>query len=267
MERPWWLSGEFDPDRPSVARTYDYFLGGTHNLAADRRLAEQVLSAWPEVALAARSNRAFLRRAVSYCVRAGIRQFLDLGSGIPTVGNVHEVAQRAAPECRVVYVDIEPVAVAHSRAILAGNDRAAVLQADIRDPDRILGDPELRRLLDLGRPVAVLMVAVLPYVSDAEDPHRIVARYRDAVSSGSYLALTQWTTDTRPETAEVTEPIRSTGMPVTPRSRHQVERFFDGFELVDPGLVFIQQWRPDWLGAVEDHPDWSSTYCGVGYKP
>ena len=268
MERPTWLSEEFNLDRPNAARVYDYFLGGSHNLAADRNLAAQILTAIPDAALVAQANRAFLRRAVLYCVEAGIRQFIDLGSGIPTVGNVHEVAQRAAADSRVVYVDTEPVAVAHSRAILAGNDRVAVLQADVGDPERILGDPGLRELLDLDRPAAVLMVAVLPFLSDAVDPWRIVARFRDAVSSGSYLVLSHGTADARPdELAKLTEHYRSTSTPLTMRPRHQVERFFTGFELVDPGLVFVQQWRPDWLGEAEGHPEWSSVYGGVGRKP
>jgi SAM-dependent methyltransferase len=268
VERPGWLSDEFDLDRPNAARVYDYFLGGSHNLAADRELAAQVVAAIPDAALIAQANRAFLRRAVLYCVDAGIRQFLDLGSGIPTVGNVHEVAQRAAPDSRVVYVDVEPVAVAHSRAILAGNDRVAVLQADIRDQERILGDPGLQAMLDLSRPVAVLMVAVLPFVADADRPARVVARFRDAMAPGSYLVLSHGTADTRPEeVAELSERYRSTSTPVTVRSRRQVEQFFAGFELVDPGLVFVQQWRPDWLGEVEDRPEWSSIYAGVGRKP
>jgi SAM-dependent methyltransferase len=268
MERPSWLSDELDLDRPNAARVYDYLLGGSHNLAADRKLAAQIVEAVPDAALVAQANRAFLRRAVLYCVEAGIRQFIDLGSGIPTVGNVHEVAQRAAPECRVVYVDVEPVAVAHSRAILAGNDRVAVLQADIRDPERILGDPGLQERVDRDRPVAVLMVAVLPFVSDADGPARIVARFRDAVTPGSYLVLSHGTADTRPEEiAKVSERYRGTSTPVTMRPRWQVEQFFTGFELVDPGLVFVQQWRPDWLGEVEERPEWSSIYGGVGRKP
>jgi hypothetical protein len=267
VERPSWLSDEFDLNRPNAARVYDYLLGGSHNLAADRKLAAQIVAAVPDAALVAQANRAFLRRAVLYCVEAGIRQFLDLGAGIPTVGNVHEVAQRAVPQSRVVYVDVEPVAVAHSRAILAGNDRVAVLQADVREPDRILGDPGLQGLLDLGRPVAVLMVAVLPFVSDADDPSRIVARFRDAVVPGSYLILSHGTADTRPEeVAKLSERYRSTSTPVTMRSRRQVEQFFTGFDLVDPGLVFVQQWRPDWLGEVDDRPEWSSVYGGVGRK-
>jgi hypothetical protein len=267
VERPDWLTEEFDPDRPNAARVYDYFLGGSHNLAADREMAARILTVLPDAALVAQANRAFLRRAVLYCVEAGIRQFLDLGSGIPTVGNVHEVAQRAAPDSRVVYVDIEPVAVAQSRAILAGNSRVAVLQADVRDPDRILGDPVLQGLLDLARPVAVLMAAVLPFVADADDPWRIVARFRDAVSSGSYLVISQGTADARPEFTKVEEYYRSIATPAVVRTRDQVARFFTGLELVDPGMVFVQQWRPDWLGEVEGHPEWSSIYCGVGRKP
>jgi hypothetical protein len=262
------MSEEFDPDRPNAARVYDYFLGGSHNLAADRELAAQILAAKPDSALVVQANRAFLRRAVLYCVESGIRQFLDLGSGIPTVGSVHEVAQRAAPDSRVVYVDIEPVAVAHSRAILAGNGRVGVLQADIRDPERILGDPGLHTLLDLTRPVAVLMVAVLPFVDDKADPWRIAARFRDAASSGSYLVISHITADARPqEIAMLAERYRSTTTPITMRSRDQVERFFTGLGLVDPGVVFVQQWRPDWLGEVEGKPQWSSVYCGVGRKP
>jgi hypothetical protein len=268
VDRPSWLAEEFDPGRPNAARVYDYFLGGSHNLAADREMAARVLAAVPDAALVVQANRAFLRRAVLYCVEAGIRQFLDLGSGIPTVGNVHEVAQRAAPDSRVVYVDIEPVAVAHSRAILAGNGRVGVLQADIRDPGRILGAPGLRELLDLGRPVAVLMVAVLPFIADADDPWRIVARFRDAASSGSYLVISHGTADARPaEIAALEERYRNTTTPLRTRPREQVERFFTGLELVDPGLVFVQQWRPDWLGEVESHPEWSSVFCGVGRKP
>jgi SAM-dependent methyltransferase len=268
VERPTWLSEGFDLDRPSAARVYDYLLGGSHNLAADRELAAQILAAVPDAALVAQANRAFLRRAVLYCVQAGVRQFLDLGSGIPTVGNVHEVAQRAAAECRVVYVDAEPVAVAHSQAILAGNDRVTVLRADLSDPDAILADPGLHALLNLDQPVAVLMLAVLPFIPDAADPAGIVARFRDAVGPGSHLVLSHGTADVRPqEVARLTERYRGTSTPVTMRPRQQIEEFFAGFELVDPGLVFVQQWRPDWLGEVERRPEWSSIYCGVGRKP
>jgi hypothetical protein len=268
VERPDWLPAEVDVDQPNAARVYDYFLGGSHNLAADREFALRVLDALPDAQQVAQANRAFLRRAVLCCVQAGIRQFLDLGSGIPTVGNVHEVAQGVEAECRVVYVDIEPVAVAQSQAILEGNDRVAVLRADIADPDRILDDPRLHRLLDLRRPVAVLMVGVLPFVSDAKDPYRIVARFKDAVSSGSYLVISHGTPDARPkEVARLTERYRGTGTPLTMRTRQQVQRFFGGLELMEPGLVFVQQWRPDPSAEVEKRPGWSSVYGGIGRKP
>lgn len=268
MERRDWLPAESGVDQPNAARVYDYFLGGSHNLAADRKFATQILSVLPDAAQVAQANRDFLRRAVLYCAQAGIRQFLDLGSGIPTAGNVHEVAQRVEPECRVVYVDIEPVAVAQSQMILLGNDRAAALQADVANPDRILGDPGLRRLLDLRQPVAVLMVGVLPFVSDARDPYRIVARFRDAVSSGSYVVISHGTSDARPDDiAKLTERFGAASASLTMRTRQQVARFFTGFEMVDPGLVFVQQWRPDSPCAAEERPGWSSIYGGIGRKP
>jgi len=264
MERPDWVPADLDLDQPNAARTYDYYLGGSHNLAVDRELARRVIEAMPEVPLMAQANRAFLRRAVLFCVEAGVRQFLDLGSGIPTVGNVHEVAQRAAPESRVVYVDVEPVAVAHARAILAGNARATVLQADIREPDRILADPAVVELLDLSRPVAVLMVAVLPWVVEDDEVARIVARFRDAVAPGSYLAVSH---GTEKIPGAVREQYQRASSPFVVRSREHILRLFAGFELVDPGLVYTQQWRPDWIGEVEDHPEWSGTLAGVGRKP
>lgn len=267
MERPGWVSSELDVDRPNAARIYDYFLGGSHNLAADREVARQIIAAVADVPLIAQANRAFLRRAVTYCVQAGIRQFLDLGSGIPTVGNVHEIAQRADPACRVVYVDFEPVAVAHSRVILTGNDQVAVLQADLRDPDRILADPSLLALLDLTQPVGVLMVSVLPFIPDADEPAKIVARYRDAVAPGSYLAISHGSSEARPDDVErVHKFYRQTKTPVVARSRPELERLFDGFELVDPGLVYVQQWRPEWLGEIEEAPERTGMLVGVGRR-
>ncbi|HVQ89809.1 MAG TPA: SAM-dependent methyltransferase [Mycobacteriales bacterium] len=268
MERPNWMPADLDVDRPNAARMYDYFLGGSHNLAADREIARQITDQVPDIPLIAHANRAFLRRAVKFCVDAGIRQFLDLGSGIPTVGNVHEVAQRSAPDCRVVYVDFEPVAVAHSRVMLAGNDQVTVLPADIREPDRILTDPRLLELLDLSQPVGLLMVSVLPFIADADDPVRLVARYRDALTAGSYLALSHGCAESRPEDVEkVYRFYRRTTTPVVVRSRVEIEKMFEGFELVEPGLVYVQEWRPDWLGEVEDHPERSGMCAGVGRKP
>ncbi|HEY8533073.1 MAG TPA: SAM-dependent methyltransferase [Micromonospora sp.] len=247
MQRPDWAPEGIDIERPSAARMYDYYLGGSHNFAADRAAAQAMIAAVPDAPLMAQANRAFLRRAVQFLVDAGIRQFLDIGSGIPTVGNVHEIAQRAAPESRVVYVDIDPIAVAHSRAILAGNDRATVVQADLRTPDRILEAPEVRALLDFTQPIAVLIVAVLHFIPDSDDPAGILATIRNALAPGSYLVLSQASYDGRSEEErrQAEEVYRRTDSPLYPRSRAELARFFDGFELVEPGLVWVPQWRPD----------------------
>jgi SAM-dependent methyltransferase len=262
------MPADLNVDRPNAARIYDYFLGGSHNLAADRAMARQIIDLVPEIPLIAHANRAFLRRTVKYCVDAGIRQFLDLGSGIPAAGSVHEVAQRAAWDCRVVYVDIEPVAVAHSRVILAGNNRVTAVQADVRDPERILSDQRLLAMLDFSQPIAVLMVALLSFVSDADEPGRLVARYRDALAPGSYLAISHACAEGRPADAEkLNEFFRQTSTPLLVRSRAEVEKLFEGFEFVDPGLVYAQEWRPDYLGEVEEHPERTGLLVGVGRKP
>jgi hypothetical protein len=170
MERPDWAPEGVDLDRPSAARVYDYFLGGAHNFAVDRELAEQIARMTPNIGDTMRANRSFLRRAVRFLVGEGITQFLDIGSGISTVGNVHEVAQQADPRSVVVYVDVDPIAASHSSAILAGNPQTAVVQADARDTDRILFDPQVRRLLDFSKPVAVLLLGVLHFIPDSDDP-------------------------------------------------------------------------------------------------
>lgn len=265
--RPDWAQPGIDVDRPNLARIYDYLLGGAHNFAVDRAAAEQMIAVSPDARQFARGNRAFLGRVVRYCVSQGVRQFLDLGSGIPTAGNVHEVAQGLAPESRVVYVDIESVAIAHGRALLADNDRAAMLQADFRDPRAVLEDPTVTELLDLSRPLALLALFAIHAVSDADDPRRIVATYRDALAPGSYLALSHVTHEVRPEeTARMVELTRRTPTPVTPRSRVEIERFLDGFAIVDPGLVWVSQWRPDSPADVEDPPEWTSNLVGVGRR-
>src|SRR3954452_21918503 len=166
MHRPSWVPAEVDLSRPSAARVYDYYLGGSHNLEVDRRMAREAISLWPDLPEIMQANRAFLRRAVSYLAGQGITQFLDIGSGIPTVGNVHEVAQRATPAARVVYVDIDPVAVAHSTAILGDNPGAVVIQGDVCQPERILADPQVQRLLDLQQPLVILLMALLHFVAD-----------------------------------------------------------------------------------------------------
>ncbi|MFC0504430.1 SAM-dependent methyltransferase [Micromonospora costi] len=254
MQRPDWAPETIDIERPSVARMYDYYLGGSHNFAADRAAAQAMVAAVPEAPLMAQANRAFLRRAVHYLTGMGVRQFLDIGSGIPTVGNVHEIAQHDAADSRVVYVDVDPVAVAHSREILAGDDRAVVVQEDLRNPERILAHPEVRGLLDFDQPVAVMVVAVLHFVSDEDDPARILRTLRDALAPGSHLVLSQASDDGRSEEerAEAERVYRRTDNPLWVRSRAELTAFFDGFTLVEPGVVWVPQWRPESPDSAED---------------
>jgi SAM-dependent methyltransferase len=254
MQRPDWAPDTIDIERPSVARMYDYYLGGSHNFAADRAAAQAMVAAVPEAPLMAQANRAFLRRAVHHLADAGVRQFLDIGSGIPTVGNVHEIAQRLDPQSRVVYVDVDPVAVAHSREILAGNERATVVQEDLRHPEAILAHPDVRKLLDLSQPVAVMVVAVLHFVSDDDRPAELLRTLRDALAPGSYLVLSQASDDGRSEDERaVAERVyRRTDNPLWVRSRAELTALFDGFELLDPGVVWVPQWRPDTPESAEN---------------
>jgi hypothetical protein len=262
-----WVPADIDTERPSAARIYDYYLGGAHNFAADRQVAEQMVATHPDMPLMAQANRAFLRRAVEFLVDAGVRQFLDIGSGVPTVSHVHEIAQRAAPESRVVFVDIDPVAVAHSQQILADNDRTAVIQEDVRRPEHILNHPETRRLLDLEQPIAVLVVALFHFIPDADDPVNILARLTDPLPSGSYLAISHASDDGRKGT-EGREIYRRSGIQVVSRSRQQMESLFAGLDLVAPGVVWVPQWHPESpLDAYHNEPERSAIYAGVGRKP
>ena len=261
-----WLPADVDLERPNAARVYDVYLGGAHNFAVDREFARRAKELLPDVDVVARMNRTYLQRVVRELSRAGVDQFLDLGSGIPTVGNVHEIAQGINPDAKVVYVDNEPVAVSHSALILEGNERAAVVQADIRRPSEVLDAEETRRLLDFDRPVAVIMCTILHFISDGDDPMGVVAAYRDALAPGSYLAISHGTTDNRPDLQAFGEAYRDTPNPVTLRPRDQVARFFDGFELIEPGLVFTPQWRPESPADVGDEPERSGVYAGVARK-
>jgi SAM-dependent methyltransferase len=262
MQPPDWAPKGVDTDRVSTARAYDFLLGGSHNFAADREAARQGMRIMPDIVTQALANRAFLHRAVTYLAEAGVRQFIDIGSGIPTVGNVHEVAQRTAPDARVVYVDVDPVAVAHSRQILAGNDLATVIEQDLRRPEEILADPRLRALVDLDRPVAVLLLAILHAIPDEDDPHAVVARIRDALSAGSYLVIAHGSPDSRPDMwAKMVEMSRQQQVPITPRSRAEVTRFFTGFELVEPGVVWAPEWHPE---EIVENPGAAGNLVGVG---
>ncbi|AWK12350.1 hypothetical protein SSP531S_42290 [Streptomyces spongiicola] len=269
MERPAWAPPGIDISVPSVSRIYDYYLGGSHNFEVDREAARRAMRFMPGLPKVMQANRAFMRRAVRYAVSEGVSQFLDIGSGIPTFGNTHEIAQKADPEARIVYVDHDPVAVAHSQAVLEGNDKAGIVKADLRDPADILADGETTRLLDLDRPVALLLVAVLHFLEDSDAPLRSVAALRDGLAPGSLVVVTHASYEGIPLPREqaggavgVYEDIRN---PLVMRSREEIARFFDGFEMVEPGLVSMPDWRPETSAAQED-PYAFSGYAGVGRK-
>jgi hypothetical protein len=235
-----------DPDVPNAARMYDYYLGGSHNFAADRAAAEQVKAAIPYAVDVARANRFFLHRAVRFCIEEGIDQFLDLGSGIPTAGNVHEIARGLGSPARVAYVDNEPVTVASAAALLEDEPLATITMADIRDPNAVFAAPGVRDLLDLSRPVALLTVAVLPFVPDEDDPVGIARRYRSRLAPGSVHVLSHGTADHDPaDLRALGEVYRNTANPVRLRTRDAVAEMLRGTDLVEPGLVDATEWRPE----------------------
>lgn len=237
-----------DPTKPNVARIYDYFLGGKDNFAADRHAGEQILLVSPEVRSTLRANRTFLGRVVRFLAKeAGITQFIDLGTGLPTQQNVHQVAQAVNPTAKVVYVDNDAVVLAHARAMLAGDANTTVAGADLRNPAQVLSNPELLRLISMDQPTALLMIAVLHFVGHEENAPAIIAQFRDALAPGSYLAISLGTTDgvDPAKIADAQRVYRSATAQLTYRSRAQIEDLFDGFELVQPGLVRLPDWRPD----------------------
>lgn len=267
--RPDWAAVDTPFDKPSAARMYDYYLGGHHNFEVDREKAEEAIALWPDLPLIMQANRGFLRRAVNFLADQGIEQFLDIGSGIPTIGNVHEIAQGANKDARVVYVDIDPVTVAHSVSILKGTSGVGVIQGDIRQPAQILADPIVRELLDFDKPVAVLMVAVFHFVSDDEEIQRSLRTLRGVLASGSYIVIAHASPENKPrETREHQSLYRQTSTPITMRPRHAIGQFFDGFDLVDPGLVYYPLWRPEGPNDLFlDQPERSPGLAGVGRKP
>ena len=267
MERPGWAPEDVDLDRPSIARVYDYYLGGTHNFAADRAFADAILAATPDVRTAALGNRAFLRRAVRYLSELGVRQFIDLGSGIPTAGNVHEVLD--ATGSKVVYVDLDPVAVAHSRAILDGVPDAAVVAGDLRRPAEVLANPALRGVIDFREPVAIMLVSVLHFVTPEEHPEDIVAGYAAASVPGSYTVISHAGPATGRELTEDEkksyEAYRRSPTPVVLRSAAEVEALFGDLTIIEPGVVPAPLWRPD--GPTDDIPEASMLVsAGIGRK-
>jgi trans-aconitate methyltransferase len=254
-----------EADRPTVARLYDFLLGGHHNFAADRELARRLLRAEPNASHIAAENRAFGGRAVRYLIDAGIRQFIDLGSGIPA-RDVHEIAHRGYPQARVVYVDNDEEVVGHGRHLLGGNPLASVIEADLRDSAAVLAHPQVRRLIDLNEPVGLLMVAVLHFVADDDDPLGIVGHYASSLAPGSCLAISHATLESAPATAARAADLynKNAATRVHPRKRDQVLSFFGGFDLVEPGLVSLPQWRHE--GQVPPHPEHAWFYAGVGRR-
>lgn len=266
---PGFASSEIDTSKPHPARMYDAYLGGKDNYAADQEAVRLVLRQWPEVRAIARANRAFMQRAVRFLAgEAGIRQFIDIGTGIPSAGNVHEVAGRAAPDTRVVYVDNDPIVHVHANALLTGSGTTSIVLADLRNPRGILADPKLRGLIDFTQPVALLLVAIMHFIADTENPADIVATLRAALPPGSYLALSHGTADFHlPGVADqAAGAYQNATAPLVLRAYQQVAAFFDGFGLVEPGLVQAPLWRPD--GKTPRPRDLAriGIYAGVGRK-
>ncbi|GAA4896150.1 SAM-dependent methyltransferase [Streptomonospora salina] len=237
-----------DPYTPSAARLYDFYLGGKDNYAADREAGTELLERIPELHSTAHANRYFLRRVVRHlAAEAGIDQFLDIGSGLPTQDNVHQVAQRHAPGARVVYVDNDPIVLAHAHALLAEDPATtAVAEADLRDPAGILAHPQIRGMIDFSRPVAVLMIAVLHFLTDEDRPYEVVAALRDRLCPGSYIAVSHLENETSPQRAAFMEQVYArSSATLKGRSHAEIRRFFTGMELVEPGVMPISQWRRD----------------------
>jgi S-adenosyl methyltransferase len=260
-----------DTSRPHPARMYDYFLGGKNNFAVDRETAEKALRSWGTVRTAARENRAFLGRAVRFLVaEAGVRQFLDIGTGLPSANNVHEVAQGLVPSCRVVYVDNDPIVLAHARALLTSSPegRTAYIHADLREPEAILADPVTAATLDFSQPVALMLVAVLHFVPDEAQPRRIVGTLLGALPSGSYLVATHVTPEHDPEGVRGLErTYQAAGVSAQVRVTDEfAELAFHGLEMVDPGLVLVSEWRPE-NGGVRPLASEVNWYGGIARKP
>lgn len=266
---PGFAASQIDTSKPHPARMYDAYLGGRDNYAADREAVRQILRDFPEVRAIARANRAFMQRAVRFLVgEAGIRQFIDIGTGIPSAGNVHEVAGQAAPGTRVVYVDNDPIVHVHANALLTGSGSTSIVLADLRNPEGILGDPKLRGLIDFTEPVALLLVAILHFITEAEDPAGIVATLREALPPGSYLVLSHGTADFHPPgvAGQAAVGYEHATAPLVLRGFEQVLAFFDGFDLVEPGLVQAPLWRPDGRPPRPRDLAKLGIYAGVGRK-
>jgi SAM-dependent methyltransferase len=261
-------SADLRPDVPHPARMYDYYLGGKDNFPADREAAENALAANPEFRSTARANRGFLQRAVRFVAEQGVTQFLDIGTGIPSSGNTHQIVHRVDPAARVAYLDNDPIVLSHARAMMAGagHGPTTVLQADLRQPSAILGHPKLLGHLDFDRPVALVLVAVLHFLRDEDKPHAVVAELLSALAPGSYLVLSHGTADFLPPEVRdrVTRVYDRATAPLVGRTRAEVTHFFDGLDLLAPGVVTVPLWHPEEPPAAG--ADRVSMYCGVGRK-
>jgi hypothetical protein len=260
----------FRPDIPSPARMYDYFLGGKDHYPVDRQAAEEVIATMPAgvVRTAARANRDFLGRAVRYLAgQAGITQFLDIGTGLPSMGSVHEIAKACNPHSRIVYVDNDPIVIAHGREMLQGVDQAVIIRHDLREPEQILADPQLRQTLDLDQPVAVLLVAVLHFIRDDEDPGGIIDRLLAPLPSGSHLVVSHGTSDGYPQADKAAGVYRRATTTAHLRSRDELGALLTGLHLIEPGLVWLPHWRPDPGTGLQNEPEKSLCHGAVADKP
>ncbi|NUP81189.1 MAG: SAM-dependent methyltransferase [Nonomuraea sp.] len=266
-------AARINPHIPHPARIYDYLLGGKDNFAADRKAADALVEVSPGTREGVRAHRAFLGRAVRHlAAEVGITQFLDIGTGIPTQDNTHTIAQEAAPEARVAYVDNDPIVLVHGRALLTGDPAGVtdMIEADLRQPEQILSDPTIRRVIDFTRPVAVILAGILHFITDQENPHELVAQVKAAVPSGSYLLVSHITLDFADQVSreDFTKPYDNSSAPMVPRTRDETLRFFDGWDLVEPGLVEVVSWRPDPAEYQEQIPGGHAwAYGGLAIKP
>jgi hypothetical protein len=262
-------ASEIDTTRPHPARMYDAYLGGKDNYPVDREAVRQILRQWPEVRLIARANRAFLQRAVQFLAgEAGILQFIDICTGIPAAGNVHEVARQVAPDARVVYIDNDPIVHVHANALLTDNSTTTVILGDLRDPRAILADPKLCGQIDFGQPIGLLLVAILHFITSSEGPAEIVANLRDTLPDGSYLVLSHATADFHPPGTkdEAAAAYQNAAAPLLLRAHSEISTYFDGFELLEPGLVQAPLWRPEGKPTRPKELTKIGIYAGIGRK-
>jgi O-methyltransferase involved in polyketide biosynthesis len=260
------MRNESSARTPNVARIYDYLLGGKDNYEEDRQAAAQLLEAVPDAAVAAWDNRQFLGRVVQFLMKdAGIRQIIDIGTGLPTRGNVHAIAHQIAADSRVAYVDNDSLVIAHSNALLNNHPNVVVVDGDLRDPDNITANAELRALIDFDKPLAFLLVAVLHFITDSENPSRVVSRLKAAMPPGSYLVISHVTDDqvSLETTRRVQKLYEDASAPGVARSRRDIAAFFNGLEMIPPGVVSVAQWRPEWHVT---EPGRTIFYGGVGVK-